>query len=491
MLQSTPLTKKSLCFSRYLSVGLAILLVGLPLFSVSAEDSNTTKLVNENFSDVSFTAENSEAIEYLKEKDVVDGYSDGTFKPDNKINRAEFTKIIIGAKFDQETIDSCIEKNVATGSKTVFFPDVPRDAWFAPFVCVAKTKGIISGYPDGTFKPENNISFAEEAKIIVNTFGFEVEAGDNWYEGFVRKMDELNAIPRTVESFTEAVDRGEMAESVYRIDADDTDKISPSFEEIETWSEVDTISGLTLTKLPIEDDWNNTWFTDGADVYYRMGSGKNGDEFVKLVGADPHTFKNAGGEYMKDSKSVYYLYIRMENVDSVDNFHILRNSYATDGSKIYFLGSVIASGAEATSFQALDDITAKSSQHIFYNGRVIDQADLATFTLIPGPADPAPTWSLCGKDSQHIFCEGLLFQGVDVNSFSYVTSGLAKDNNGVYCGNGRLASVDPASLEVIESANRYIKDANHVYLISWGASRSSCSVEVLSGVNPATFNGDM
>jgi hypothetical protein len=368
---------------------------------------------------------------------------------------------------------------------------VPRDAWFAPFVCVAKTQGIISGYPDGTFKPENNISFAEEAKIIVNTFGFEVESGDNWYEGFVRKMDELNAIPKTVESFTEAIDRGEMAESVYRIDADETDKISPSFEEIETWSEVDAISGLTLTKLPIEDDWNNTWFTDGADVYYKMGSGKDGDEFVKLVGSDPQTFQTIGGGYEKDAESVYDMYIKMDNVDSVENFHVLRNAYATDGSKIYNSGSVIATGAEVSYFQALDDITAKSNQHVFYEGRVIDQADPATFALIFGAADPASTWSLCGKDSQHIFCEGMLFQGVDVNSFSYVTWGLAKDNNGVYCGNGRLSSVDPASLEVIESANQYIKDANHVYTISWGAARSSCSVEILSGVSPATFNGNM
>src|SRR3989339_626459 len=52
------------------------------------------------------------------------------------------------------------------------FSDVSNE-WFAKYVCTAKTNSIIQGYPDGLFHPEYDISFTEAAKIIL--LGFEVE----------------------------------------------------------------------------------------------------------------------------------------------------------------------------------------------------------------------------------------------------------------------------------------------------------------------------
>lgn len=104
------------------------------------------------FSDVEASHANAEAITYVQGEGIVNGYPDGTFQPFAAINRAEFTKIVMGALFNDMEGGNC-------------FPDV-KDQWFAPYVCRAKAEGIIGGYPDGTFGPEKPVSFAEAATIF-------------------------------------------------------------------------------------------------------------------------------------------------------------------------------------------------------------------------------------------------------------------------------------------------------------------------------------
>lgn len=55
------------------------------------------------------------------------------------------------------------------------FPDVINE-WFAPFVCYAKEQGWVGGYPDGTFRPANTVNTAEAIKMVVNAQGYEVPA---------------------------------------------------------------------------------------------------------------------------------------------------------------------------------------------------------------------------------------------------------------------------------------------------------------------------
>ncbi len=53
------------------------------------------------------------------------------------------------------------------------FPDVTNE-WFAPFVCYAKEQGWVGGYPDGTFRPANTVNTAEAIKMVVNAQGYQV-----------------------------------------------------------------------------------------------------------------------------------------------------------------------------------------------------------------------------------------------------------------------------------------------------------------------------
>jgi len=112
------------------------------------------------FSDITSIHPNSDAILYLEDVDVIDGYPDGSFKPNGSINRAELMKMVV---------EMMVGDPVGLGDYGNCFPDV-LDDWYAPHVCYAYEQGWVDGYPDGTFKPGNNTNRAEAIKIILNAY---------------------------------------------------------------------------------------------------------------------------------------------------------------------------------------------------------------------------------------------------------------------------------------------------------------------------------
>lgn len=148
-----------------------------------------------------------DAINYVESNGIVEGYPDGTYKPDDLINRAEFTKIVVGAVFGpNQTGDHC-------------FPDV-TDQWFASFVCTAQAKGIIEGYPDGNFQPENNVNYAEALKIVLNTYGAPVGPDyDEWFQKYVDFAAGNGLSYAGGKNPGDMLTRGEMAELIHWIDA--------------------------------------------------------------------------------------------------------------------------------------------------------------------------------------------------------------------------------------------------------------------------------
>ena len=105
------------------------------------------------FTDVPSNQWYSEAVITLAGMGVVNGYLDGTFRPDAPITRAEFVTIAVNfAKVGNGTYCS--------------FADVSQDMWYYGAVSKASEKGWIGGYPDGTFGPERYITRAEVTVII-------------------------------------------------------------------------------------------------------------------------------------------------------------------------------------------------------------------------------------------------------------------------------------------------------------------------------------
>ncbi|MBI3331753.1 beta-propeller domain-containing protein [Candidatus Peregrinibacteria bacterium] len=175
--------------------------------------------MGKSFSDVSASTQYRTAIEALEEKGVIEGYSDGTFKANNNINRAEFLKIILEAR----------SKEAATDKEFACFPDVQHE-WFAEYVCRAKMEEIISGYPDGLFRPEQNINFPEAAKILTLAYYQPIEQySADWYEPYVRALEGSKAIPPSVKRMEAKISRGEMVEMMWRLSEDVTDQPTKAY----------------------------------------------------------------------------------------------------------------------------------------------------------------------------------------------------------------------------------------------------------------------
>jgi hypothetical protein len=97
-----------------------------------------------------------EFVETLYDDKVINGKDSDTFGPDDQLTRAEITKIAMLA-FDYP---------VGTATNTGF-SDVDSSAWYATYVTSAKEAGIVSGYSDGTFKPNAPVTRAEALKILI------------------------------------------------------------------------------------------------------------------------------------------------------------------------------------------------------------------------------------------------------------------------------------------------------------------------------------
>lgn len=170
------------------------------------------------FDDVnSFSEFYYDGIVLVKERGIVEGYADGTYRPDDTINRAEMLKILVEASYlgqNTEFLNSYTDESC--------FEDVEADKWYTGYICYAKKKAWIDGYPDGTFRPGENINFVEAMKIVMNVLDLKLMHPGNftdedpWYRNFVESAETYNLIPMTVKDFGQLINRGEMADMIAR-----------------------------------------------------------------------------------------------------------------------------------------------------------------------------------------------------------------------------------------------------------------------------------
>ena len=113
------------------------------------EQIEADKTYSNPFSDVPKGCWAANYIGHMQQFGIINGYSDGSFRPDAPVTRAEFAAI--ASRFEKLT----------EGSKS--FTDVPDTYWAARYIDFAATRGWVTGYSDGTFKPEDPITRAEVA----------------------------------------------------------------------------------------------------------------------------------------------------------------------------------------------------------------------------------------------------------------------------------------------------------------------------------------
>lgn len=124
------------------------------------------------------------AVNRLSDLGIISGYGDGTFHGDWSITRAEFAKLIVCA-MDAES------EARASGISSKFY-DVEQGNWAVPYIAYVASKGIVSGYPDGSFGANNTITYAEALTILGRILGYTEETiGAYWPTNYIEAAASL------------------------------------------------------------------------------------------------------------------------------------------------------------------------------------------------------------------------------------------------------------------------------------------------------------
>lgn len=223
------------------SLSTAVVATVVPGFTASAAENQ--------FQDVSEKAFYYEAVQAFVGKGVVQGYPDGTFKPGQNVTRGEAAKMIADTFGFQ------------TSNARSSFNDVNADAWYYGSVSVLAKKGILNGYKDGSFKPNQPITRAEIAKIIVEAYEtidsedaqsvqFSDVAKSAWYRGFVSALAASKVTTgKTATTFApnDFVTRGEAVTFLHRSeDVNTIDAITKTTVTIngQTYTLADNVKGI-------------------------------------------------------------------------------------------------------------------------------------------------------------------------------------------------------------------------------------------------------
>jgi|GEM_PF-3395368 len=170
-----------------------------------------TTVSGATFSDVPTTHEYSEAIDMLDDLGILTGYSDGTYKPEGTITRAEMCAVIY------RTLSG--KTNAANFVGSSAYSDVSASFWGVGFINYCTELGVVNGYPDGTFLPDATITYAEAITMIVRAIGMDKTAAGvsrnlSYPGGYIAQAD-INGINDDVRlSANDPADRGSVAQLI-------------------------------------------------------------------------------------------------------------------------------------------------------------------------------------------------------------------------------------------------------------------------------------
>lgn len=142
------------------------------------------------------------AVMELSELGIVNGYEDGTFRPDNPVTRAEMSKLTVAA----------LGLDPSTG--TTQFTDMDQAKWAIPYVGYAESLGIVKGYGNGKFGPNDKVTYDQAITMIVRMLGYTDDSQElqgTWPANYVQKANELGILKDVNKTGSDPAPRGDIA----------------------------------------------------------------------------------------------------------------------------------------------------------------------------------------------------------------------------------------------------------------------------------------
>lgn len=389
--------KKWLCLMSTLIICLAICNVSLA--ATSLKDIKGTKYES--------------AVENLIEVGLVNGYpEDNTYRPNVVVTRAQMAKMMVVALGEEGKV-----ANAATKKST--FTDIKNGHWAYGYVNVAKDLGIINGYPDGRFGPDETVTYAEATTMAIRALGYDDEVGKsteiwpNNYTSYAKKLELYD----NVGTFTanKGAARGDVAIVLWNMlrtgvctvvgQSGNTLKYGQGQRMISKYKNYTYLKDATITSVKFDDNYSKATVKI-ADDKDSLSLSMTSAEVLKYYGrklevmyknstkklcsiTDQKAYKVKSGsitkvtskkieidddEYTLPSKSDILLYKVDSLSEAIDATLIL------DGSTVKY---VIASGAREIKIGFVDEVDVKISKKVYgMKVKVAGSSRVTTYELI-------------------------------------------------------------------------------------------------------------
>ena len=170
-----------------------------------------TMFAGATFTDSADIKVENEVVDTLIELGVINGYTDGSFKPNDTVTRAEMAKMIYVLRTGNS------DASAYNNDKTTF-TDI-KGHWAAGYIKYCQSLGIIAGVSATQFKPDANVTAQEAAKMLLVTLGYNADkaglVGINWASKTNALADENGLLEDVNTSFTAACPRQYAAQLIY------------------------------------------------------------------------------------------------------------------------------------------------------------------------------------------------------------------------------------------------------------------------------------
>lgn len=158
------------------------------------------------FPDVDEYSEYAEAIAYVSEAGIMVGDNNGNFNPNNSVSRAEMATLICRMLGETEELQTSSD-----------FSDVPTSHWANIYVSKAVELGIINGYGNGKFGPNDNVTYEQAVTMIVRAIGAAEAANEygGYPNGFLTIAEEAELTANVQAEIGEPLSRADIATIIY------------------------------------------------------------------------------------------------------------------------------------------------------------------------------------------------------------------------------------------------------------------------------------
>lgn len=157
-----------------------------------------------------FAAETDERLVLLDNLGIFEGYEDGSYRLENNLTRAEFTKLAVCASDGRKAVSGAMAVSP--------FADVPHSLWSAPYIQLAAQRGYVNGYLDSTFRPDDNISFAEATAVFLRLLGYQnSDFGAAWPRGHMQIAADIGLSDGIALEYDAPITRGDTVTLLYNL----------------------------------------------------------------------------------------------------------------------------------------------------------------------------------------------------------------------------------------------------------------------------------